>query len=301
MRKVLAVVSDLASGLPLVAVAFLGVRVLLQSQALALLFFPSLCLAGLAIGFWRGHKAALASWQTVALLNLPLLLFVLWFLSRRSWPLLALPVVVAVFSALGAVLGRGGPGARRRRAALLPLVVIAGLALVLFTPRYAASLIVSKEVNEPAVPFTISSIDEGEVSAEQARGRVVVLDFWATWCVPCQLELPQLERVYERFQGHRDVVFYAVDGAHTDTPGAQGDTPELAREYFRKGGYRIPLAQDPEGNLERSLSVSGYPTLLVLDRAGRVRFRHVGFIGSEDLAGRTMALIESLLAEGPSN
>ena len=299
MRKVLAVVSDLAFGLPLVAVALLGVRVLLQSQSLASLFFPSLCLVSLAIGFWRGGAAALASWQTVALLNLPLLLVVLWFLSKRNWLLLALPVIVSVFSALGAALGRGGRGARRRWAALLPLVVIVSLVLVLFTSRYAASLIVSKEVSEPAVPFRISSIDGGEVSAQQLRGRVVVLDFWATWCGPCRRELPELERLYERFEGRRDVVFYAIDGGQTDTPGAQGDTPEQAREYFRKGGYRIPLAQDPEGGLERSLSVSGYPTLLVLDRAGRVRFRHVGFIGSEDLVGKMMALIESLLAEGP--
>ena len=69
MRKVLAVVSDLAFGLPLVAVALLGVRVLLQSRSLASLFFPSLCLVSLAIGFWRGGAAALAAWQTVALLS----------------------------------------------------------------------------------------------------------------------------------------------------------------------------------------------------------------------------------------
>ena len=108
MRKVLAVLSDLAFGLPLVAVALLGVRVLLQSQSLASLFFPSLCLVSLAIGFWRGRAAALASWQTVVLLNLPLLLVVLWFLSERNWALLALPVIVSAFSALGAALGHGG-------------------------------------------------------------------------------------------------------------------------------------------------------------------------------------------------
>jgi thiol-disulfide isomerase/thioredoxin len=300
VRKVLAVVSDLVLGLPLVAVAFLGVRVLLQSQALASLFFPSLCLVSLAIGFWRGRTAALAFWQTVALLNLPLSLMVLWFLSKRSWPLLALPVLASAFSALGAALGRGGQGAKRRRAALLPPVVIVSLVLGLFTSRYAASLIVSEEVSEAAVPFQVSSIDGGEVSAQQLRGRVVVLDFWATWCGPCRRELPEIERLYERFEGRRDVVFYAIDGGQTDTPGAQGDSPEQAREYFRKGGYRIPLARDPEGGLERSLSVSGYPTLLVLDRAGRVRFRHVGFIGSEDLVGKLVALMESLLAEGPA-
>jgi len=311
MRKALAVLFELANGLVLVAVAFLGETVLLQSRSLVYAFLPLLGLAAIGLGVWRGRSSPLPAWLAVALLNLPLLLIVAY-TAGRAWRLLALPVVGIAFAALGAAAVRGwapsgpaargpaepGPAAWRSRRVALPLLAAAILVLGAMGPRFARSLVASREVQEAAVPFQLALPAAAPVAAAQLRGRVAVIDFWATWCSPCQHELPELERLYQRFAGDRRVVFYAVDVAEADTPDTQGDTPARALDYFRRRGYHLPLAFDAGGGAARALRAHGLPTLLILDRSGRVRLRHVGYVGAEDLGTTLAGTIAKLLAEG---
>jgi thiol-disulfide isomerase/thioredoxin len=298
MRKVLSVLFEFADGLVLVAVFFLGERVLLQSRSLVYTFLPLVGLAALVLGFWRGRSSALAAWQLVALLNLPAALLVLY-AAGRARGLFFLPVISVAFTALGVAAARG-PAARRRWGVGLPVLVAATLVLGALGPLFARSLVVSREVREPAVPFQFDLPAGAPVAAAQLRGRVAVIDFWATWCVPCQHELPELERLYQRFAGDRRVVFYAVDVPVTDTPDDQGDTPARALGFFRQRGYRMPLGYDTGGRAAEALHAHGLPTLLVLDRSGRVRLRHVGYAGAEDLGETLAGTIEKLLAENPT-
>jgi thiol-disulfide isomerase/thioredoxin len=298
VRKAIGGLFDLLSGLVLVAIGFLGARVLLQSQSLVYTFLPLLGVAALGLGMWRGRASALAAWQVVALLNLPMLLLIAY-TGGRTWRLLTLPVVGVVFAAIGVAVARG-PAARRSWRVGLPLLAAATLVLAVTGPRFARSLVDSSEVREPAVPFQLALVAGAPVAADQLRGRVAVIDFWATWCVPCQHELPELERLYQHFAGDRRVVFYAVDVPETDTPDAQGDTPARASAFFHQRGFSIPLAYDTGGRAAEALHAHGLPTLLVLDRSGRVRLRHVGYAGAEDLGETLTATIEKLLAENPT-
>jgi len=307
MRKALAVLFELANGLVLVAVLIVG-DLLLQSRSLVVLFLPLLAVAAMGLGFWRGRASALAAWQVVALLNLPILLLVLY-TAGRAWGLLSLPVVGVAFAAMGMAIVRGPatrgpaaprPGGRLTHRVALPLLAAAVVVLGAMGPRFARSLVVSHEVREPPVSFQLALPAGASVAAEQLRGRVAVIDFWATWCAPCQHELPELERLYRRYSGDRRVAFYAVDVAEADTPDEQGDTPAQASEFLRKHGYRMPLAFDAGGRAAKALHAHGLPTLLVLDRSGRVRLRHVGFVGAEDLGATLAGTVEKLLAEGPT-
>jgi thiol-disulfide isomerase/thioredoxin len=302
MRKALAVLFELANGLVLVAVLIVG-DLLLQSRSLVVLFLPLLAVAAMGLGFWRGRASALAAWQLVALLNLPMLLLVLY-TAGRAWGLLSLPVVGVAFAAMGMATARGPaaprPAVRLTRRVALPLVAAAVVLLGAMGPRFARSLVVSHEVREPAVSFQLVLPAGAPVAAEQLRGRIAVIDFWATWCGPCQHELPELERLYQRFSGDRRVAFYAVDVSEADTPDEQGDTPAQASEFLRKHGFHMPLAFDDGGRAAKALHAHGLPTLLVLDRSGRVRLRHVGFVGAEDLGAMLAGTLERLLAEGPA-
>lgn len=302
MRKVLAVLLELATGLILVAALAVGVLLLLQSRSLVFLFLPLLVVAAMGLGAWRGRARALPPWLVVVLLILPMAL-VAWYTAGRAW-LLLLPIVSMAFTAMGmaavrgpAVAPRPAAGWRARRVAL-PVLAALLVVLAAMGPRFARSLVVSHEVREPAVSFELALPAGGPVAAAQLRGRIVMIDFWATWCGPCQHELPEIEALYRRFSGDPRVVFYAVDFSGGDTPQDQGDTPARASEYFRRRGFRMPLAYDAGGRAAKALHAHGLPTLLVLDRSGRVRLRHVGFVGAEDLGAMLTGTLQKLLAEG---
>ncbi|HVT14557.1 MAG TPA: hypothetical protein VHQ90_00050 [Thermoanaerobaculia bacterium] len=167
MRKVLAVLSELASGLFLVAVAFLGERVLLQSRSLVYLFLPLLCVTALLLGAWRGRASALPAWLVSSLQNLPLLLIVGYAAGRARW-LWLLPVLGLGFAAIGVAAARG-PAPRRRWRVALPLLAGTTLLLGAMGPRFARSLVASHEVREPAVPFQLVLAAGGAVESERAN------------------------------------------------------------------------------------------------------------------------------------
>ena len=286
MRKVLSALTDLACGLALVAVAFLEARVLLQSRTLVYLAFPVLCTVAYGIGFWRGRRSALPFVVTVILAIAPLCVLISQFFSGRNKPFIVLPIVAIVFILLGGVI---------KRTTIAVAVLAAGnIAAAFAGPQFIRLLIPGSDVLEAPVAYTLHTVDGRTISSQDLRGRIVVLDFWATWCVPCQHELPAVQRVFEATRSDPGVAIFAVDGVMTDTPGEPGDSAERAVEYFRQGGYSIPLAWDGGGVLERTFALRGFPTLLVLDQRGQVRMRHVGFMGSEDLEGLLVRKIKQL-------
>jgi thiol-disulfide isomerase/thioredoxin len=285
MRKVFDALVDFLSGVPLLLILFLDGRVLLQTRTLVYFAFPLLCTVAFAIGFWRGRRSSLPLIATAALASTPALILALYFFSGRNKPFIIFPVVAFVFILIGGIVSRP-------RTAIAVLVV-ANIAVAFAGPPFIGLIVHNRLVKEKPIPYTIHLIDGRTISSQELRGRVVVLDFWATWCVPCQRELPALQRAYEKTSGRNDVAFFAVDGVMSDS-GTDGDTAERAREYYRRGGYTLPLAFDGGALLEKSFSLSCFPTLLVLDPAGQVRMRHVGFIGSEDLEGVLLRTIDDL-------
>ena len=278
MRKILSILLDVSCGIVFLLIALLSARVLLQSARLVYLSLPLLITASLIAGYWRGRSGR-SPLLIAAMTTLPLLILTLAFFSGRDKPFIWFPVVTFIFADIGATFAKE----RASKALLVGLAVVANVGGAVAGPPFVSLMVPSRDVTERAVPFAIHLVDGSTVSSRDLRGKVVVLDFWATWCVPCQHELPRIQQAYEKMRGKGMVAFYAVDGVMTDSPGDSGDTVERASAYFRQHGITIPLAWDGGGVLERAFGVAGYPTLLVLDRQGRVRMRHVGFIGSEDL------------------
>src|SRR6059058_744083 len=222
MRRIVPALVDLAAGLVFVAIALFAARVLLQSRLLVYVCFPLLCTAALVVGFWRGGSGSRPVAAIAVLATLPLFLLAMNFFSGRNRPFMAFPIVVFAFAA-----------------------AVAG-------PLFVGFLARSQNVTERPIPFAIRLVDGRTISSQQLRGRVVVLDFWATWCVPCRQELPILQRVYDKTKGRGDVAFFAVDGVMTDTPGDAGDTALGAVAYFDRAGYTIPLAWDGGAVLEKA-------------------------------------------------
>lgn len=120
----------------------------------------------------------------------------------------------------------------------------------------------------PAPDFTLADMDEEMHSFRDLRGKVVLLNFWATWCPPCRREMPSMERLYQKLNGE-DFTVIAVNQMET------GD------HVF---AYTGQLAVDPtftilfdrDSRVSNSYRVNGLPTTYLIDKQGNIRFRAIG-------------------------
>lgn len=150
----------------------------------------------------------------------------------------------------------------------------------------------SGKVNLPVPGFSLRTATGSTVSSADLRGRVVVLAFWATWCIPCREELPALQTAYERYSSTRNATFYAVDGPWG------GDTIGQESAFAARMNVTLPLAFDLHGAARQALGVYALPAVIILDSSGHVRLFHEGYDASERL-GRLVATEANLLEGVP--
>jgi len=119
----------------------------------------------------------------------------------------------------------------------------------------------------PVADFTVDTVAPPlkSVSLKSLRGKPVVLDFWATWCPPCRETMPQLDKLYRKYQP-KGVEFLAISGE---------DLVDL-RSFLPKSGVSYPLYVDTKGEANQSLKVESIPRLVILDQEGRVILDETG-------------------------
>ena len=166
----------------------------------------------------------------------------------------------------------------------IPLAVVPVLVLLAYGFRTDPRAIPSPLVGKPASPFALTTFDGKPISLDALRGQVVVVNFWASWCVPaCYDEAPSLERAWRAYRD-RGVVLVGVNIQ---------DKEEPARRFLTRFGHTFPNAPDPSGRVSVDYGVYGVPETFFIDRTGRVRFKHVGAVTDEILKQQ----LDKLLAE----
>jgi len=123
-------------------------------------------------------------------------------------------------------------------------------------------------LGSPAPEFQLPDLQGGEVALAALRGRVVFVNFWATWCPPCRDEAPSLQRLYNQL-GSDNFEILAVS---IDAPGAQGEVAEFGREF----GLTFPILLDPNKGAHRAYGVTGVPETYMIDPQGRLVERFIG-------------------------
>ena len=135
-------------------------------------------------------------------------------------------------------------------------------------------------VTDPLL-FKLTRTDGSTLAMSTLRGKVVVLNFWATWCGPCRTELPLFRKTIEKYQKDSGVAFLAVT---TD------QDRDLVKPYLANAGYTLPVVFAE--NIDEHFKVSSIPTTIILDSKGQVAFRMRGFNPNDDFVARLSEKIE---------
>lgn len=141
-------------------------------------------------------------------------------------------------------------------------------------------------VGTPAPGFALKNFDGTALVLKDLVGKVVILNFWTSWCPPCRVEMPILERMWTAFK-ERDVVIVGINGAQ--------DTWNDARAFLRAHKLTYPNVRDETGRVAATYGVVAMPSTYFIGRDGRVEERFVGAfvgdVGEEELGKRIEVLL----------
>jgi|DewCreStandDraft_2_1066082.scaffolds.fasta_scaffold00008_101 thiol-disulfide isomerase/thioredoxin len=137
----------------------------------------------------------------------------------------------------------------------------------------------------------LTTLDGRQISLRQLKGKVVVLDFWATWCGPCRASMPSMQKLYEKYRSTSDVEILLVNcWERVD------DRAEHVRKYLASNpSYTFPVVLDLRDEVVSGFGVTGIPTKFYLDRDGVVQFKEVGFPGADVFIEEASDRIDLLL------
>lgn len=140
------------------------------------------------------------------------------------------------------------------------------------------------EVGQPAPGFTFPDLQGKEVSLSSLRGKVVLLNIWATWCPTCTDEMPSLQQVHQSFR-KEDLQVVSVS---IDVLGSQ-----VVEPYMRKYRLDFPTLLDPRGTIKQTYATTGVPETFIIDRQGVLRHK---VIGPRDwMTSEMLAFLEQLV------
>lgn len=134
----------------------------------------------------------------------------------------------------------------------------------------------TEEVNENSAPdFTVTDADGNNVRLSDFKGKPVVLNFWATWCYYCKVEMPDFNEAYKQYP---DVQFLMVNAT-----GTNGETVESAKTFIEQEKYEFPVYFDTQHDAIKNYGVSSFPQTVFIDKDGNVVSQRIGMLTMDAL------------------
>jgi thiol-disulfide isomerase/thioredoxin len=146
----------------------------------------------------------------------------------------------------------------------------------------------------PSPSVTLTDLKGDKVSINDLKGKVVIVDFWATWCGPCKASFPAMQKAVTKYSTDENVKFVFVN-----TWERVDNKEKNASDFITSNKYTFDVWMDKENQLVEKFKVDGIPTKFVIDKEGNIRFKSVGFNGSDEkLLSEISAMIEMASTEG---
>ena len=143
-------------------------------------------------------------------------------------------------------------------------------------------------MNETAPQFSLVDLEGKKVNLQDLKNKVVIIDFWATWCGPCIKSFPGMQKMVNKYKDDPEVKFVFIDTWEDGTNKEKG-----ASDFMTANKYTFHVLMDNDNKVVESFKVSGIPTKFVVDKKGVTRFKSVGFGGSDDkLVSELTAMID---------
>ena len=166
------------------------------------------------------------------------------------------------------VVGEVEPRKSGRLLSTIFLILVVALPIILISLKEEPSRIVRPlQEGRPAPDFTFPDLDGRKVSLSDFRGKVVLVNIWATWCPPCRDEMPSMQKLYDRFKGE-DFELLAVS---IDAEGHKAVAP-----FMRKMNLTFPALLDPKEKIRGLYKITGVPESFIIDKNGILVQRIIG-------------------------
>ncbi|MDN5203155.1 TlpA disulfide reductase family protein [Fulvivirgaceae bacterium BMA10] len=214
--------------------------------------------------------------------------FLFFFLiGMNVWIFLLIPISALGMSILGLKL-------KQRQFTAFHKFLFAGLGLsiIFFIAWKVVPSIIQMQTNtnvENLSQKIISNIEvtdlEGDpIKSDMLKNKVLVLDFWATWCKPCLQEFEEIEEIWSMYERDPEVAFLFISS----------EEKEKIKRFVLKKGYPFTFAHDPDGQFSRKMQISILPMVLVIDKNDSIRYVHKGYMAGGKFGTKLKEEIESL-------
>lgn len=122
-------------------------------------------------------------------------------------------------------------------------------------------------IGTPAPDFTLGSLEGSNLRLSEYQGRVVMINFWATWCGPCRQEMPLLDELYTQYQP----LGFTILGVNVE------EDPSKAKQLLKESPVNFPILYDDKSEVSKLYKVVAMPSTVLVDRDGNVRYLHQGY------------------------